>query len=85
MKKTKPLIQHGTFGTHLLENPKGNFSFFGEVPNDARNLSFSDFNSGLHWLADWIRDMEDKTTQRELAINADPKLFALIIDPLTEI
>lgn len=76
-----PLIKHGTFGTHLRENPAGKFSFVGEVPEGAPN--FHDYESGLHWLASFVRNMEDEELRRELAINSDPELFALILNPLS--
>ena len=71
------LINHGTYGTHLMENPAGTYSFFGEVPAGAP--SFNDYDSGLEWLANFIHNMEDKDKQRELTIASTPKLFALII------
>ena len=75
-----PLIAHGTFGTHLLGNSNEKFSFFGEVPFGAP--SFNDYESGLEWLANFIRNMEDKEKQRELAIASTPELFSLIINKL---
>tara|TARA_R110000796_G_scaffold135597_2_gene251681 strand:+ start:99 stop:344 length:246 start_codon:yes stop_codon:yes gene_type:complete len=77
---TSPLISHGTFGTHLKKNPAGTFSFLGEVPSGAP--SFNDYESGLEWLASFIRNMEDKKKQRELAIASTPELFALIVNKL---
>ena len=82
-KSNAPLIAHGTFGTHLLGNSNGKFSFFGEVPCGAP--SFNDYESGLEWLANFIRNMEDKDKQRELAIASTPELFALIIKKLNHL
>jgi hypothetical protein len=83
LKKNEPLIKYGTFGTHLLKNPTGTFSFFGEVPCDAPS-GFADYDSGLEWLAGFVRNMEDKDKQRELAIASTPELFALILNKYSE-
>ena len=79
----EPLINHGTFGVHLIKNPAGTYSFYGDCPTGAP--SFSNYESGIHWLAGFIRKLENKELQRELAINSKPELFALIIDKATQL
>jgi len=33
--KNIPILTHGTYGTHILKNPAGTFSFFGDVPKSC--------------------------------------------------
>ena len=49
-----PLISYGTYGVHLLNNPAGNFSFFGEVPVVFRNKSWKTYTEGYQALISWL-------------------------------
>lgn len=46
MESKSPILKIGTFGTHILKNPAGTFSFFGDVPNTCTG-TFPTFDDAL--------------------------------------
>lgn len=52
-----PLLRVGTFGTHLLSNPAGSFSFAGTVPAQLSGKTFPTPEAGETAFVAWFRSM----------------------------
>ena len=57
MTKKQAILTAGTFGTHILKNPAGTFSFFGNVPERFRGETFATYEEAegvfVNWFARW--------------------------------
>lgn len=49
----RPILSVGTFGTHILKNPAGTYSFVGTVPVDLAGV-FPSFDAALGAFKAWF-------------------------------
>jgi hypothetical protein len=75
MKTKEPLLSVGTFGTHVLDNPAGKFSFVGTVPTDLGNKSFETESDAIDAFVAWYRSQTEKF-QREHCSGLRTDIFA---------
>lgn len=73
----QPLIKHGTFGTHVIKNPAGTFSFAGEAPS-IKETSFKTERAAWQALKTFIKGL-DAEKQKELAGNMRNDFFEFFI------
>lgn len=79
MNHISPLLKVGTFGTHLVPNPKGSFSFVGSIPLDLRNAGpFATESEGILAFIAWFTSMP-VAFQREHIGNTRDDVFTLIM------
>ena len=58
MKVIKPILEVGTYGTHIVRNPVGNYGFTGTVPTDLRGVSGT-FDECLDAFLNWFHALSD--------------------------
>lgn len=74
----EPLIKHGTFGTHVIKNPAGTYSFAGQVPLGI-NKAYETEIAAWAALKGFVRGLP-ADRQRELAANMRNDFFAFYIE-----
>lgn len=80
MKSTSPLLKVGTFGTHVLPNPKGSFSLVGTIPEGLRNAGpFVTESEGIAAFVAWFKSMP-ADFQREHIGNTRNDVFVKIME-----
>jgi len=57
----KPLLKLGTFGTHILHNPAGTYSFVGTIPEDLNKI-YQTYQKALDAFVQFYHD-QDKDWQ----------------------
>jgi len=78
MSNNDPLLKIGTYGTHVIKNPAGTFSFVGTV---AQNLPrvHATYDLALSPFVAWFNSM-DTTEQREHVGNLRNDIFAMVMN-----
>jgi hypothetical protein len=75
--KREPLLSVGTFGTHLLLNPAGLYSFAGTVPLGLGNVRTETYAEAFDAFRDWFLALPVEE-QREYAPNLRNDAFVRI-------
>lgn len=74
----EPIFSTGTFGTHILDNPSGTYSFFGEVPDTCKG-SFATFEDALDSFFEFFKSAPVEW-QRENAQNLRNDIFVKMLE-----
>lgn len=74
-----PLLKVGTFGTHLLKNPAGTFSFTGSVPEELNDKIFQTYDQGEQAFVDWFKAMTPPDQRKHVAYLRDD-IFVKILE-----
>jgi len=77
--KSSPLLTIGTFGTHLILNPAGSYSFVGEVPASISGNTYKTYDDGLAAFVDWFKGLSD-SEKRDHVGNLRNDIFALCLN-----
>ena len=54
MTVTLPLLKIGNFGTHIIKNPAGTYSFVGTVPADLNDTVFENYDDAVASFVDFF-------------------------------
>jgi len=54
---SNPLLKLGTFGTHILHNPAGTYSFVGEVPKVCKGV-YQTYQKALNAFVQFYHDQD---------------------------
>jgi len=64
MKENTPILKTGTYGTHIMINPAGTFSFVGTVPEELYSKIFTTYDDALEAFVYFFKN-QPKEFQKE--------------------
>ena len=73
-----PLLKISTFGTHLLDNPAGTFSFVGSVPAELTKARYATYAEGFAAFVTWYK-AQDVEFQRDNISNLRNDVFEAVL------
>lgn len=77
MTTTSPLLNIGTFGTHLIGDARG-YSFAGDVPCDIEQGGYATESDGIAAFVEWFRS-QDLEFQHAHAADLRNDVFCLML------
>lgn len=74
-----PLLHIGQFGTHVIKNPKGRYSFSGDIPVDIGRSNYETMEQAKGAFVDWYLEQTNEW-QRDHIGNLRNDIFTAVME-----